>query len=261
MKEAIRKLVEEAGLRFEEFDGGETPSYGGRRGEDGLVVRGSTVREVSRSIADLRRRDERRFVKQAVEGAGLRFSTFEKSIRENGEPVGSIVYRGWNDEGEEVVSGSCLGDVLEAVEKFREAETLRIEEMKERDRKWLLRLKISRKTPLGLTEGNVDAGHFFRWLKEHARHFDDSAADRINWLRMFESELLPCGSNEFTLPADAAKGGKEISYTDFEFKRITNKDGEEGYAFVHGESSQETEILEHGRRLSESKEVHEHGQD
>ena len=234
MKEAIRKLVEDAGLRFGEFDGGETPFYGERRGEGGIVVRGSTVREIRRSIADLRRKEERNFAKHAVEGAGLRFSTLERSVWENGEPVVNILYRGWNDEGEEVVSGSCLGDVLEAVEKFQEKETLKIEEVEERDRQWMLRLKILRKTPLELAEGHIDAGHFFRWLKEYVRHYEDCAVDRTDWLRMFESEVVPCGSKEFTLPATAAKGGKAISYKDFQYRRITHKDGEEEYAFFHG---------------------------
>ena len=123
MRDMICKLMEDAGLKFGEnvSDGnGGTVRYGGWRKRGGWVAAGNSAREVRQSLLGLKRRDERQFIRKAVAGAGLRLTIHERSVPDNGEIVSSILYRGWSDDGEEVVSGSCLGEILESLEKWRE---------------------------------------------------------------------------------------------------------------------------------------------
>lgn len=123
MRDMIRRLIEDAGLTFGEdvSDGnGGIARYGGRRGAGGWVVAGNSARQVRQGIAELRKRDEKRFVRKALVDNGLRLSFHERSIPKNGVLVNSILYKGWNDDGENVVSGSCLGEVLESIEKWQE---------------------------------------------------------------------------------------------------------------------------------------------
>ena len=123
MRDMICKLMEDAGLEFGEnvSDGnGGTVRYGGWRKRGGWVAAGNSAREVRQSLLGLKRRDERQFIRKAVAGAGLRLSISERSVPDNGEIVSSILYRGWSDDGEEVISGSCLGEILESLEKWRE---------------------------------------------------------------------------------------------------------------------------------------------
>ena len=87
---------------------------------DGQLVAGNSAREVRQSLLGLKRRDEKQFIRKAVAGAGLRLSIHERSVPDNGEIVSSILYRGWSDDGEEVVSGACLGEILESLEKWQE---------------------------------------------------------------------------------------------------------------------------------------------
>jgi len=123
MRDMIRRLIEDAGLTFGEdvSDGnGGIARYGGRRETGGWVVAGNSARQVRQGIAELRKRDEKRFVRKALADNGLRLSFHERSIPKNGVLVNSILYKGWNDDGEDVVSGSCLGEVLESIEKWQE---------------------------------------------------------------------------------------------------------------------------------------------
>ena len=123
MRDMICKLMEDAGLKFGEnvSDGnGGTVRYGGWRERGGWVAAGNSAREVRQSLLGLKRRDERQFIRKAVAGAGLRLTISERSVPDNGEIVSSILYRGWSDDGEEVISGSCLVEILESLEKWRD---------------------------------------------------------------------------------------------------------------------------------------------
>jgi len=123
MRDMICKLMEDAGLKFGEniSDGnGDTVRYGGWRENGGWVAAGNSAREVRQSLAELKKRDEKRFVRKALVDNGLRLSFHERSIPKNGVLINSILYKGWSDDGEEVVAGSCLGEILESLEKWRE---------------------------------------------------------------------------------------------------------------------------------------------
>jgi len=123
MRDMIRRVIEDAGLRFGEdiSDGnGDTARYGGWREAGGWVVAGNSARQVRQGIAELRKRDEQRFVRKALVDNGLRLSFHERSVPKNGVLISTILYKGWNDDGEDVVSGSCLGEVLESIEKWQE---------------------------------------------------------------------------------------------------------------------------------------------
>ncbi|MGI6252807.1 MAG: hypothetical protein GX843_05110 [Synergistaceae bacterium] len=72
---------------------------------------------------EMKKREERDLIKKAMEENGLRLTIYQKSCFRNGALIEKILYKGWNDEGEEVASGSCLAKVLESIEKWRERES------------------------------------------------------------------------------------------------------------------------------------------
>ncbi len=87
MRDMIRRLIEDAGLTFGEdvSDGnGGIARHGGRREAGGWVVAGNSARQVRQGIAELRKRDEKRFVGKALVDNGLRLSFHERSIPKNG---------------------------------------------------------------------------------------------------------------------------------------------------------------------------------
>ena len=239
MRLMIRKLIEDAGLEFGEnvSDGnGGTAWYGGRRKSGGWVVAGNSVRQVRQSISDLRKRDEKKFISRAMKENGLRLSTHERSVWKNGVPVEEILYKGWNDDGEEVISGSCLGEVLESIEKWQEHNALLPNELESPcSEEGNVFRGFSWKGKMTLMEHNVNAEHFFCWLRKRLKDFSDDEASRIWWLERFEEELYWIWAVQFTLPGEDTKDGLDHTYREFEWVWIgPGEDYLEEYVFVHG---------------------------
>ena len=69
---------------------------------------------------EMKKREERDLIRKAMKENGLRLTIYQKSCFRNGALVEKILYKGWNDDGEEAASGSCLAKVLESIEKWRE---------------------------------------------------------------------------------------------------------------------------------------------
>ena len=251
----ICKLIEDAGLEFGEniSDGnGATFLYGGWRAYGGWVVGGNSVRQVRQSISELRKQDEKRFIETAIKDKGLHLTSHEKSMWKNGVLVEEILYKGWNREGEEVVSGSCLGEVLESIEKWREQNSGRKKELKSYcSEESNVVPGYSWKGVMTLMEHNVNAEHFFSWLRKHVKDFNDDEASRTWWLEKFEKEMSNCtrvSGRIFTVEGERTKDGLDHDYRDFhmvwtESRKEDLEDLEdlqdlqdlEDYYFVHGD--------------------------
>ena len=81
-----------------------------------------------------------------------------------------------------------------------------------------------------VTDHNVNADHFFKWMERHWKYYVGSAADKREILSMFEDEAP---SGEFNLPGSATNDGEPHAYTDFYRQWFETEDGDD-YRYFHG---------------------------
>lgn len=81
-----------------------------------------------------------------------------------------------------------------------------------------------------ITDHNVNADHFFKWMERYWKYYVGSAADKREMLSMFEREA---SSGGFALPGSATNDGEPHVYTDYYKQWFETEDGDD-YKYIHG---------------------------